>query len=253
MSNEELQSLRNSVKGHKGHLTVTIKAAERAISFAGSIPPCDLSVHRLTGYIHALEDRFVKISQGYDELAAIDDDAVTTYAEAAATERDRADETIQRCIESVTHIEAELKAAITSAAPQAAPAAGGGGGGGAAAAQPKPNMALKPGELSKEASPIELRAWMAKFRAYFESSDMGRATPLVQQEYFRACLDASLNNRIRPLIMGNTPVISAAADVQDCFAILDGRVLDQLSPLRQENGLLQVHPGQRPALLGLAL
>ena len=71
----------------------------------------------------------------------------------------------------------------------------------------KPNEALRPGKLTIDSTPVELRIWMEQYHAYYTSSQMDLCTLNEQQMYFKACLDMALIAKLAGRIHANTPVI----------------------------------------------
>ena len=68
----------------------------------------------------------------------------------------------------------------------------------------KPNEALKPYLLSRGHSPMELREWIDRFRAYHSTSRMDLCSIQDQQGYFRNSLELALFSRIKSLIKGSS-------------------------------------------------
>ena len=60
----------------------------------------------------------------------------------------------------------------------------------------KPNLALKPKELTPENTPLEFRALAGKFRSFFSTSNFRYAEIEDQQAYFLDCLDPVLRHTL---------------------------------------------------------
>ena len=104
----------------------------------------------------------------------------------------------------VTVVDAITQAKLPPTPLVTAPPAGAGA---AAAAAPnqtasfiKPNIALKPKELTPENTPLEMRAWTSKFRSFYSTSHFDKCTIEDQQAYFLECLDPVLRFRIESKI-----------------------------------------------------
>jgi hypothetical protein len=93
--------------------------------------------------------------------------------------------------------------------------------------RPKPNTALKPTTLTEDNSYIELRQWSRQFNAYYTSSKFEQASRAEQHAYFMACVDARLQERLRPLITETTP---ALGDTGSLMAAIRG-IFDNKYPL----------------------
>jgi len=68
------------------------------------------------------------------------------------------------------------------------------------------NTALKPKELTKEFTPVELRAWSRQFKAFISTSHIDRLETVNQQAYLRSCVDPFLIARIEEKINDDTPL-----------------------------------------------
>ena len=87
--------------------------------------------------------------------------------------------------------------------------------------RPKPNEALKPFQLTKDHSPVELASWIQKFKANYSSSLFAKCLIAKQQAYFRNVIDVNLEARIAERILPDTPVLSERANMISCIAILE--------------------------------
>ena len=94
-----------------------------------------------------------KLHVGYIELSFADPENVETYNEKLDKDQQKFDEIREQIVEAIHDYE------MTAApAPTDQPETDGG-------RKAKPNVSLKPRVLTKEATPIELRHWIGKFRA----------------------------------------------------------------------------------------
>jgi hypothetical protein len=72
----------------------------------------------------------------------------------------------------------------------------------------KPDLALKPEELTSDMSPVVFACWLDAFEAYYDASNMQVKELAVQQAYFKACIHPSLYGRIESLIIkGQTTIL----------------------------------------------
>ena len=60
--------------------------------------------------------------------------------------------------------------------------------------------------LTRDHSPVEMRTWVAAFKAYFVSSCMDKCSRLEQHAYVKSCLGPFLIVRLQNKIMGDTPI-----------------------------------------------
>ena len=135
------------------------------------------------------------------------------------SETERGEEAFHNLLTEFNRMESEL----APPAPRAAAAA---------PAAPRPREAriardLKPAILSREANPVEVKLWESRFIAYFGASSMDTLALAVQQEYFRACLDDGLIERLSDKI---TPAVQVLMDPVDplipsCVGFLRGEFL----------------------------
>jgi hypothetical protein len=52
----------------------------------------------------------------------------------------------------------------------------------------KPDLAVKPEELTSDMSPVVFACWLDSFEAYYDASNMQVKDIAVQQAYFKACI-----------------------------------------------------------------
>jgi hypothetical protein len=72
----------------------------------------------------------------------------------------------------------------------------------------KPDLALKPEELTSDMSPVVFACRLDLFEAYYDARNMQVKDIAVQKSYFKACIHPSLNGRIELLIVkGQTPIL----------------------------------------------
>ena len=221
--------LKNSIRGYKAHFTRALQAADRAEQGVASIRPATAAMLQTLKLAQDKADlQFDKLLRALHALEVADPDelqATALDAEAASRRRDDAHLRLLACMAAVeasvrkqARDDAADAAAIATAATAAQP--------GAAAADrrpaPKANMALKPQELSRDASPTEMQVWLAQLRAYFSSSGFDRCSVPDAQAYLLACLDPALAARIRPTLTDTTPIfgkVSATSTIETEFLL----------------------------------
>jgi hypothetical protein len=90
------------------------------------------------------------------------------------------------------------------------PQVGGAAGGAPRALICKPDLALKPEELTSDMTPVLFACWLDAFEAYYDASNMQVKNLGVRQAYFKACIHPSLYGRIEALIIkGKIPILGA--------------------------------------------
>ena len=77
----------------------------------------------------------------------------------------------------------------------------------------KPNEALRPKALLRTSTPVEMRAWIERFHAFYAASRLDRAPLAEQQAYFKAGLEDQLAFRLSPSITALTPVLDVPGNV----------------------------------------
>lgn len=196
----KLQDLANPYRGYKSNLSRVINRAEAAIRTADKSNSSAYLVTQLKSHVDAITG---PLESSLDCLLqmqrlALEADA-PGYDDKREEETVRADAAINRLMERIAAMEADLQGA------QQPPQAAGQG------HQPRPKAvdALKPPVLGKDSEPKELSIWVRKFRAFFESSRLELASRVEQQEYFRSCIDTHLDARISHKVEANTPVLKA--------------------------------------------
>jgi hypothetical protein len=71
----------------------------------------------------------------------------------------------------------------------------------------KPDLALKPEELTSDMTPVVFECWLDAFEAYYDASNMQVKVLRAQQAYFKASIHPSLYTRIAALIVKGQTVI----------------------------------------------
>ena len=81
----------------------------------------------------------------------------------------------------------------------------------------KPNAALKPSKLTRDATPVEFAVWLEAYMAYYSSSRMELAPLAEQMAYLKACLDTGLLSRLDAELTTQTPILYTAEEKDGSF------------------------------------
>ena len=195
MAQNDMQFLGRSLAGKKSHLTRKLKSAQEAIKLAQTEKSSSMAA-RLEKIITGIEESVDSIEQGAElYIPLIVDDDSRKLAQ------DDVDKFAKNGEDMILEIHKELKK-LTAPAP-------------ALAAPPvtntnsdkiKPNEALKPITLLKTFTPVELRTWIASFKAYHTSSHFEKATIPEQQAYLMQVLEPQLQSHVRSEIDTDTGI-----------------------------------------------
>ena len=219
MSKDELIAAKaRSCKGFKGALTRKISVAQRSLEVAQAQPVAtDIVLKELRLSVEDVKNAYDKLEACLVELQALEsDDKFEGYEQRLREEEDRKEQVMEVMTPVIAKYEFELRP--RSPVPVTAVAAA------TTNAPPKPNDALKPKVLGRDATPVEVTAWIERFIAYHRSSRLDKTTLLEQQAYFKAFLDAFLNSRLRGKIQNNTPVLDDPTD-ESCLDMLRSEFL----------------------------
>ena len=81
----------------------------------------------------------------------------------------------------------------------------------------KPNAALKPSKLTRDATPVEFAVWLEAYMAYYSSSRMELAPLPEQMAYLKACLDTGLLSRLDSELTSQTPILYTSEEKDGSF------------------------------------
>ena len=196
-SNDEkpdVQSALGTVYALKGHFTRNVQSAERLVTYFEK-KPTSLGVAELEKSLSAMKVSLLKLSDQYILLSSMDPDNAEDYSKNMDAEQKRLDMIRERIVDVIRDFDAK-------SAPQASQQPDTDG----QAQKAKPNTALKPKHLTMDVTPVELRHWFSKFRAYFSSSHFELSTVEEQQAYLFACLDDPILTLITPDVPVDMPV-----------------------------------------------
>ncbi len=208
MDVNEVASRRRSLGTAKGNFTRTVAAANDYVKFAADKRNRTPQLHeQLLITQDKLRRRHNTVEEMLEALALGDTPNSKDYEDGL----DEAGSTLDLTMTAILASLADFQADITvPAAPAAIPVM---------APLVKPNEALKPERLAKEATPVLLHDWIKQFTAYYDSSRMNLASIGEQQAYFFACLDSSLGTRLRTKIADDLRIFGPA-DVPSCIVTL---------------------------------
>ena len=196
----EVTSRTLSHVAYRGHLTRAVNTGGRlaATSALGG------ASETLLIQLQSAHNRMVKYreyviasaqwTQHYDDQT---EDQMRFYEDLIATDLDRSEDAHQALILQIARMEDALRPP-----PPPPPQVGG--------RPPPPQKVaqdLRPKVLTREAQPVELKVWLTRFRAYYAASRMADLDLLIQQEYFRHCLDDYLVERLESKILNATTII----------------------------------------------
>ena len=205
----QVTAQKNSVKGFKANLTRQLNSAQLLVTQARmniASPTCLLHMKNI---YDTTQTAFDRLEEAINRLAEMDDPAhFDEYIGDLDTRADALDD----CHIQINDVLSQMEAAGIAQPAAALPNAGDN------APRTKPNTALRPKILLKDATPVEFSKWARDWRAYYTSSRMDLNTVEEQQAYLRACIDAHLDSRTQALILPATPIYS---DVDtSCMEIL---------------------------------
>ena len=195
-----------SCKALKGALTRKLNVAERVCDLAvAQTDATDAVLQDLRDSLLSVKDSHAKLDASLTELQRLEP---PEFFDAYETRLGEEETRKEKMVATLTPLIARYELLLRPRAPAPAPHTPA-----TAAAPPRPNDALKPKVLTRDAKPVELTAWVERFIAYHRSSRLDKCTLLEQQAYFKAFIDAHLNSKLRSKIQNNTPVLDSATDV----------------------------------------
>ena len=205
---EEVQAqivkLQKSQKGYKSNFTRMLGTCASTTEMCLTARSAPQILEMCTEILEKTRAAFGKVMGGLEELQRLDGkiggENAENYDVKLGVEQTRHDEGYGPLMAVVARMEAELRPRTPPPLVQAVAA-------GVAQPRYKPNEALKPKQLMRESTPVELRVWVTKFRAFFIASRLENAPIEEQHAYFRACLEDQLEQRISDQIVVDMPVL----------------------------------------------
>lgn len=205
-----LEEAKGSAKSHRGHYTRNQVSLTRAIA--------DLEANLSSFAVDQVQKLFATFEARKDILENLynvclreceekDRDVWTTKQGEVSTTLDKARTEVSRVM--------ALAGVVPVPAMQAAPQQSGAG-------VVKANNTLKPFVLSLDHTPVELRNWVRKFKAFFSTSMFNKSSPEEQQAYVRQFLDPDLDLRIATKVTPMTPVFGddgIIAEIEEVFTM----------------------------------
>ena len=215
----DIDATKRSITAHKGHLTRTVTAANRAAQYlqANPSPQARAEADRV---LVSLQTRYDTITGLYDTLITADGAHEVTYQAAL----DAIDNDLFGPAQGVLMM--AFQAAPAAPLPAAAPPQQARGG------TFKLQTGLKPSKLQKDADPVMVRAFIDEFKSFYNLSNMDVIAVADQQAIFYSCLTADLAVLVRdaPGLDRTSPVFSDQAGEVSCFSALNDR-FQSLYPL----------------------
>jgi hypothetical protein len=230
-----------ALRGFKAAVTQKLnKAEKRGATVDAAANPTARAVEDLQASINDIEAQADRFNEFFQRVIESEDDE-----QAAQTWIDEQMALNKRTDDACAALAALIAAKTPAIAGAQAPAAG------AVAHAPqrcKPNDVLKPDKLTAEHTPVDYKVWRERFDVYYSSSMMSAASVREQQAYLFACVDVSLDKRIRPYIFPTTPIYSTPTD-KGCLEMLEDEFLDIHPVLVRRVDFLQERqkPGQSVA------
>eukprot|EP00095_Tigriopus_kingsejongensis_P001396 maker-scaffold205_size259573-snap-gene-1.45 protein:Tk01396 transcript:maker-scaffold205_size259573-snap-gene-1.45-mRNA-1 annotation:"hypothetical protein DAPPUDRAFT_304267" len=207
----DFATLSRSLTGYKSHLTRQINSLNKLIEFASVTGPSALITNELQDALGKAKIAFSKVEEilGYLEIA--EPEKAETYQAALTSEQDRLDTQTRLILQAiatrtdVAHDSPRLNASQPPLSDR----------------QYKPNQALKPFTLNRDHTPVEMRAWVNKFKAYYSSSHMDKLSIPEQHAYFTICIDDYLVTRLRDQMLPSTTIYGD----DGCISLLEEEFL----------------------------
>jgi hypothetical protein len=207
-----------ALRGFKAAVTQKLnKAEKRGATVDAAANPTARAVEDLQASINEIEAQADRFNEFFQRVIESEDDE-----QAAQTWIDEQMALNKRTDDACAALAALIAAKTPVVAGAHAPAVGA-----AAHAPPrcKPNDVLKPDKLTADHAPVDYKVWRERFDVYYSSSVMSAASVREQQAYLFACVDVSLDKRIRPYIFPTTPIYSTPTE-KGCLEMLEDEYLD---------------------------
>ena len=181
-------------------------------------PPTVRLFNQLVEAREGLEEILTELDDNYNEIALIDPANVLTYMTRCDEQHERCAKDLQDLTDCAMQIEIGLrKEGLTTEGKSFS-------GDGSAATPPttdgtttdgdvvryRPNVALKPETLTKDAAPAEFRAFMKNFMGYYRTSNMNLLAQSDQLLYLGYSLEPTLLELIEPHFTPNTQIQAKA-------------------------------------------
>ncbi len=203
----QINRLKNSISGHKGHLT-RIYADAEVVDKESIASPAEFRAVLLEKHIVKVTDHYDAIGERYLELQDLDPDSYDQHEQEFTEVHTGYQDACKQLRAAIDRIRASASARLPAPAPDAAAAAAHV----AVPVQPvgrgKINETLKPPQLTGDFTPVELRAWVKKLRAFWSSSSLDKYSVEEQQAHFRVLVSDKLFIRIEPKVAETTEIFS---------------------------------------------
>ena len=197
-----------SLNSLRGRITNVKKLVQNDISMANSLAdPSQAVLERLKKD----DATIVELSKVYEQTATLAADEDEAYVETVT--KNLADDRI-----TLENLQKEVLAAMIKMEGSTVATGPAPGGAATASVKVKVDSALKPHKLTKEMTPVEFKNWAKLFKAWYEASNMDKATVGTQQSYLRVCLASDLSASMDQKISDSTPIFGTG---NSCFAVLE--------------------------------
>ena len=191
---EKVNALKLRIRAQKGHMTRNVKAAERLCQFVRG-KPSSIASGQLIKSHENLQESMDKIVGSYTELMGYSPEDVETIEGKLAELESIFTETSEKLMAAANEIDVppqpNLETPPTGQSQQM---------------KPQVNGALKPSVLNDDYTPVEMRAWVSQFKAFYSTSNMAQCTVEDQQAYLKICVDLNLYLRLSDKVSPTTEI-----------------------------------------------
>ena len=174
-----------SVTSYRGHFTRTLRALNDAVAKNNARPSRHLG-RLIERYLAEGEERFSIIQFGYEHILECgQEDEKTAAANNLELEEKRREDMRAAATDSIARVTpqgAQQEGVFTC------------------------RKELRPQELTREASPAELRAWTQQFKRYYRGSNMKALSEDEARGYFNACISLTLQMYLATVLEEEAPI-----------------------------------------------
>jgi len=211
-----IKDLVNSNRGFKSNLTRLIGVAKSSQQMGETAKASPTVLEALQDVRKKLLEAAEKVEANLTEIIKLEEALETERADLEKIETELSAEVTRAtvAINPLTAVIARMESDMQPPAPPPAPAA--------PPATYKPNEALRPKPLLRDSTPVEMRVWAERFKAFYLASKLDRAPIEEQHAYFKACLEDQLADRLSALIQPASPVLKHHNNREkSCMDLLD--------------------------------
>ena len=207
----------------KTNFTKSVNSASRITKFLKDKPPSSSAISTLETAMAKLNRSYDKLEEQLNLLRTIDSENYDEYDLAFDESTTRYNEALKDILGTIAILQAPPAQPIIAPPP-------------VSINKIRPNEALKPFLLTRDHTPVEMRSWVNKFKAFYSTSLLDKCTIQEQQAYFKICIDPSLEARISDQIQENTPIFGD----DGCLSLIEEE-FRQKYPLCKEIRIFSLH------------